>query len=519
MEWRSSSRNMANSDAPAEARLRSNDNSGQARVLALAGGAWLALPLSALGFLIVGLSDDATRHSSTVLSTWYWVGMALLFSSPVVAVLGTQRLDRWLCGMVTVTTSALLYCVNILESPTQFVLQDEFGWIRTVNSTIATGHLYQSNPLVPDYAWYPGLTAITVDFHELSGMSVFGSAAIIVGVIKVWGAVALLGIFVKTMGDWRYATLATLLYFANPSYMQFDSQFFYESVALSLMFVIIWILLIAVDKADSINVVLPGLLCTCLTITHHLTAYCLVLLLAGCVFAGRLRGKRRYDDTTRRREDQMGPVLVCLGWLIVAIGAWLAVRAGSTTISEIGPPVKQAVDAFYGLVTGRVAPRHLFAGSGGITYAGWLQLTSYGAVLALLLGLVCGIIKVGLRSGKGVTPLGAVLVAVAVTYPLSLAFRFTASGAESSARASAYVFLGLSYVICWGLMGEVRSWPSHSARRRLGKHALAAVAAPLAAVICIGGLVVEAGPYTLQPGAFLGGSRAEVDRRSGSSQR
>ena len=169
---------------------------------------------------------------------------------------------------------------------------------------------YQSNPLVPDYAWYPGLTAITVDFHELSGMSVFGSAAIIVGVIKVWGAVALLGIFVKTMGDWRYATLATLLYFANPSYMQFDSQFFYESVALSLMFVIIWILLIAVDKADSINVVLPGLLCTCLTITHHLTAYCLVLLLAGCVFAGRLRGKRRYDDTTRRREDQMGPVSV-----------------------------------------------------------------------------------------------------------------------------------------------------------------------------------------------------------------
>jgi hypothetical protein len=315
----------------------------------------------------------------------------------------------------------------------------------------------------------------------------------------------------------RAGGIGVAVYACNPSFLYFDAQFAYESLALMIAATL---LLVAIrwsepERPDQPRPVrgLVGamaLLAATVTITHHMSSYALLAFLvlwAGLTaLAVRKAGGTPGDSQVRangggalvseRRALLDGPGLPALLMVGMAV-TWFALVAGAVTIAELGKVITGAVDSTLRLVFGSSGSKTLFAGSGQSNTLGARAL-AIGSVIPLL-----ALIPLGLRRtwrAPDSSPLWRALALTAVLYPVTLGMRLTQAGSETSQRASEFVFLGVAF-FAGIVLGELR-WPKGWFKRNVAALALTAVSL----VVFLGGFIIGELPATRQPGPFLVGA-------------
>ena len=469
---------------------------------------WLAPPSIALGLVLMTVADNHNRSSASTSSNLYWAGLALMFAACASSVVSrTASASQRLAALLSLTAG--LYLVNVIQSPTAFLLRDEFGWLNQIEWTLVTRHLFHSNALVPNFTSYPGLTIVSSVIKQLGRVSTFTAATIALGLVKISSTALLFAVFLRITKSGRGAALATLIYVFNPSFTQLDSSLFYETLAIPLAIACLWLIVqsaTGAGKGRRINALAPSILMLGLVATHHFTTYILIGVLAVWLIAAML-------DPKRRAAEPRFVVAIVLVTGLVATALWLGVVAYSTTAHELGPVLGPAIRSLYRLLVGGEHSRHLFQSVGVITAPLWLRLCSYLSVLILLGGLATWLLR-WRRVTRSRGTLFVVLCAISLAYPVTLAMRLTNEGIEVSQRASEWLFMGLGACFAGVLITPLRQRSILLRRRsmetlwaRFARKWPGRVLGVIALVIVgLGGIVVGTAPYSRLPGTFLPGA-------------
>ena len=410
-----------------------------------------------------------------------------------------------------------LFAVKILASPTGFVRFDELGTWRATNEVLITGHLLTANPLIVSTAGFPGLEALTASVAQLAGLSIFHAGLIVLGLARLTFVVVLFLFIERVTRSARAGGIGVAVYACNPSFLYFDAQFAYESLALMIAATL---LLVAVrwsepewrDGPRPVRglVWAMALLAATVTVTHHMSSYALLaffaLWWALTVLAARKAGGATRGTELRangggvlvaeRRPFLDGPGLPAILMVGMAV-TWFALVAGAVTIAELGKVITGAVDSTLRLVLGGSGSKTLFTGSGQSNTLGARAL-AIGSVIPLL-----ALIPLGLRRtwrAADSSPLWRALALTAVLYPVTLGMRLTQAGSETSQRASEFVFLGVAF-FAGIVLGGLR-WP----KGWLMRNAAALAVTVVALVVFLGGFIIGELPATRQPGPFLVGA-------------
>jgi hypothetical protein len=433
------------------------------------------------GLLLLGLSDKAGREGADSALPLFWAG-TLLIVLPAAWRLFSRAPGRGERVAIVLLLGLGLYLVKVMASPVQFTLPDEFSHLRTLDDIIRTGHLFSENPLLQISAVYPGLESATAGLMVSSGLASFPVAMILTAAAR---GVLILAVFLITeraVRSARVAGIAALIYASNPSFLYFDAQFAYESLALPIALLAVWATLrwtrseaqprfVAVIALTAIAVV---------AMTHHLTSLVLLVFLAGWAILS-LRG----DNRARLR-----PVLIAALWALFSNFVWLVWVAGSA-IGYLSEIVGGGVQELLGILTGSAAGRQLFTPRPGVASPVPEIVVGYLAVALILVCLPFVLWRawVLLRRDSFIV----VIAIAAAGYPASLALRLTSAGAETSQRASEFLFLSL------GLLGG--DWLAGKPSWRFVPRGNALVVAGLG-VVFAGGTIVGDPPQARIPGPY-----------------
>lgn len=480
------------------------------RVSAFGATGLLALVVSA-GLLLVALGNNAARKETAGAQMLFWGGLVLIYA-PIALRLLSPSSSRLECMALSMLLGGGLFMVKVLYNPIGFIPHDEMATLRQTWELLETGHYFSANPVVQGYAGYPGLEATAAALAQIAQRSPYLVAMIVIGAARLALMLALFLFLERASRSHRVAAIGVAVYACNPSFLYFDSQFGYESMALTIGAVLLllslrWTAASASERsfnATGLVAAMAALVMT-LVITHHLTSYVLLVFLFAWALLIRL-GRRSLLSSRIPATMPMdpprepgfrwfsGPALPAL-FLLLAIAFWLIFVAGDVTGSELGGVFTDAIDSVVNLITGQSGSKTLFAAGSGQTNTTVARILGVSSVIPLLFVIPFGLYRTWLR--KGSSALWRTLSLTALLYPLTLGLRLTQAGTETSQRASEFVFVGLAFVA--GLLIAELSLARNS-RWRVGQRL--AIGA-MATVVFVGGFIVGEAPATRQPGPYV----------------
>jgi hypothetical protein len=446
---------------------------------------WLpALSLvGAVGLLLVAVADTLSRSGQGQYESVFWLGL-LVLTVPIAARLASSEPSRRERLGLVVVLGLGLYVIKVMHSPYGFTFSDELIHAHNVDKILETGTLFSANPILPVTPLYPGLETVTAALASVSGLSVFSAGLVVVGVARLILALALYLFYEEVSGSARLAGIATLLYMANANFLFWSAQFSYESMALPLATLVLFVAVRRAMERQDVQrtgytlVVLLGILAV--VITHHLTSYFLAaffliwtlvllflrvraLLTTPTTSADESSTQRKPDtfiERVRRRssrrllahnesEDFTGVRSFAepAGWAMVSLIAcalWL-VGVASLTISYLTPVLGEAVVSILQIIAGEASARQLFQSASGYIAPVWERLTGFGSVLLMLLGLPIGLRRLWRRFRS--QPIAVMLAGAGLAYFAMLGLRFSPAAWETANRTSEFLFIGLSFVL------------------------------------------------------------------------
>lgn len=481
-----------------------------AALRALVRGPWGWFPLltivGGLSALLLAAAYSMARLEAPGASVLYWIAFPLAVVPVALILLRPHRPRRERIALV-VLLGIEMFWPDLLRSPSSFANYDELLHLRSLEDILRIGHLFHANPLLTVSPYFPGLEVVTSAIAQVSGADPFASGVVFLGFIRVLFAMALFLLFEEVSSSSRLAGIAAAIYILNPSFAFFDSGLAYESLALPLVPMILfvaarWARSSTTGWRAELGLALAVLLAT-LIISHHITSYGLALLLI--VWAA-LHALVRTDD---RYAASIAPVALAaslgvLGWLF---------SVSSLTLGYLAPPLGAALQQAIRLITTGEA-RQLFQSATGQVAPLWERLAGIGATGILLAWLPIGLGAIWQRLREN--SLALLLLLVALSYPASLVMRLTPTGSEAAGRSSAIIYLGLAFAVAQGILafGDFVAWLV----RRLhlprplatGIGRLASLSAPwrvIAAaafgVLALGSVIVGTAPATRLPGRYL----------------
>jgi hypothetical protein len=496
------------------------------RLVAAAG--WGYLPLlgitSASALLLIALANAGARSGAEWAAPLLWGGMVLLLL-PVALRLIAQSTPRHERVALAALLGLALYLVKVIRSPMAFTFYDEFVHWQTVDDILRSYHLFHGNPLIPVSPLYPGLHIVTTAIVTLTGLDVFTSGVIALGVARLLLCLALFLFYERVSGSARSAGIAVLLYAGNSNFTFFLSQFAYESLSLPLA---VFVLCAVADRAFARRIkYVKGLelaiiaAIVAVVATHHLTSFALVVFLgffpALCVvwkgvypLVFRLVTLRKPPEKSLRRTlinalgalnetvrwERPGLGIMALLTLVVTV-AWM-VYIATPTVGYLEPVFSAGIRDLLRFVAGEAVGRQLFESSSGQAAPLWEQLITYGSIVIILLGLALGIYQLVVKRYR--SPFAYMLALGALAYPAMLAFRLTPHGWEISNRASEFLFVGVAFVLAVGISRVGNTPRVH--------RVWVAICAVCATVIFMGGLVAGFPSWARLPGPYLVGGDA-----------
>ena len=469
-------------------------------------------PLLALaagvGLVMVALGFNAARADLGHAQPLFWSGLIVIYA-PIALRLFSQSASRRERLLLALLLGGALYLVKVLYSPTGHTLHDELGTWWQTSDLINSGHALGSNSVVSGYAGFPGLEMLTAALTQLAGSDIFLSGLIVIGVARLLVIAALFLFFERASGSPRLAGAAIAIYVCNPSFLYFDSQFGYESLALVVAGAL---LLVSQRWAGPVEggrawnaramVIALALLAVTLALTHHMSSYAMTGFFAlwTLTTAFSLKGRPHF-----KLPSLSGPALPAVIMGAAAI-AWFALEASQVTASELGGVLSEAVKSAIHLLGGESGSKKLFQ-SASQTNTAIARFLGIASIVPLLLVIPFGLWHTWWKREE--SPLWRALAVVALFFPLTLFLRLTEAGTETSQRASEFVYVGLAFVS--GLF-VLQLPPARTALRRHGR-ALGGVG--LATVIFLGGFIVGESPVTRLPGPFLVGGEARATSPQG----
>ena len=446
--------------------------------------AWqpVILASTGAGLLLVGLADEQARIDSPMSLPLFWAGIMLMVGPSTWRLLGPapSRNERISIALIL---GLALYLVKVMASPIAFTLPDEFSHWRTLDDILNSGHLFAENPLLGISPVYPGLEAATAAARVSSGLGVFPLVMILIGAARVVTVLSLFLLAATITGSGRVAGIACVIYMANASFLMFDAQFAYETLAIPLAFLAIWAVL-CWTRHSGRSILHGGLALAAIAataVTHHLTSLVLLTFLATWALLSLVR---------YRGAKPRWPIFAAAAWAVAVNIVWLATVAGPA-VTYLRKIVLGGVDELLGVLTGATAARQLFVPRAGLAVPLPEIVVGYAAVALLLLALPFMLLHA--VRGRHPSAVVVVLVLAALLYPASLALRFTVAGFETSQRASEFLFLPL------GVLGA--DWLVGSRPSRWRPHGRLIVALVLL-VVFAGGIVIGNSPEGRLPGPY-----------------
>lgn len=416
----------------------------QGKVAPLPLGWFPALSLvGAVGLLFVAVADTGARVAAGWAAGLFWVGLLLLFCPVALHLFALQAARYERLGLVALLGSGL-YLVKVLHSPTEFTFADEYLHWRTAQDVLGSGVLFQINPMHPVTPLYAGLANVTTALCHLSGMSIFASGIVVIGVARLV-LMLMLYLFCEEISQSAWmAGVATLLYMVNANYLFFSAQFAYESLASPLAMLVVFVLVFRQRLADpgrlGMNlVVLLGI--GAVVVTHHVTSYIFVSFLGLWLLVTWLRTKGSSDRAADLSTTTLLALVISLTWLIYI---------ATLTIGFLAPNLRDALLSILRLLAGEMTSRTLFQVSGSPVPPRWEQWVSVAAVGLTLLALPWGLWCIWQSQRRN--PLMLALAVAALGYPLSLVLRLTTpQGAEITNRTWSFLFVAIAPVLALGL--------------------------------------------------------------------
>jgi hypothetical protein len=453
---------------------------------------------AALGLLLVAVADTLARRDSQYASVLLWLGVVVIFAPAAFRLMSDAPIRRERLALAAVLGLAL-YLVKVCHSPTAFTFHDELAHLRSAQEIQRSHHLFHENPLLPITAHYPGLEIVTNAVSMLTGLSLFTSGIVILAVARIVLVLALFLLFEQISRSPRLAGVAVMAYMGNPSFLLFDGQFSYESLALplGLLGALATARYARRPRAGWLVVALLAIAAT--VTTHHITAYGLVGFLT--LWAAL---------SSRKRPTDPMPVLV-LVFAATATGLWFAFVAPHT-VEYLGPVLRHALSDALSLIRGSGGSRQLFTSAGEVAPA-WERALGFAATGLVVLGLPFGLRR--LLRGYAGSPLALALGVAALAYPFTLGLRLTAQGAETGARAAEFLFIGVGFALAlaasdgwlagrptrWTPVKRALTWWTRASPGIAGNVGLLTATAAVT-VVFVGGVIIGWAHYARLPGPY-----------------
>jgi hypothetical protein len=199
---------------------------------------------AALGTVVIAIAYSYGRENESLDlgRGLLWVGLSCIYV-PIFARMLSPAVARKERLTLVFLAGVLLYVVKVLYDPTQLGQSDEYTHFVNAQHILDWGRLYTGNTILPESANYPGLASAAAAVSLLTGMNLFASSLIILGVARVMLLIALFLVFERLTRSARIAGVAALLYCAEPNFLMWSAQFSYESLSLPLMVVVLVCLL------------------------------------------------------------------------------------------------------------------------------------------------------------------------------------------------------------------------------------------------------------------------------------
>lgn len=490
-------------DAGAHRRHRSST-----RELAPPGLALLGIVVSGLGILTT--YRYAKTHSGTAYIPAFWA--SFLFGAACTAAGACRRSSlRSRRIAVLIGYGVLTMLPKFLMSVNGPIYFDEYGHFRHVNDMVANTNLLQPNSLIPITRYYPGLEFVTGVLHTLTGLSTWHSGQVVVTAAHC-STLLLVFFLAREMGlaD-RYCSLAAIIYSLNPSFLYFDTQFAYESLALPLALATV-LLATKSRRAASVRAALARAaaafgLAIATMLTHHVSSFVMCSLVAAVAV---LVPTRRVSGSAKRAAVA-APYIVAAGavGLVLVWSLLIAVSLRSYLLPHFSGTAQQ----LWNLVTGHrvvrqeagttvvVAQSHQpFSGSGIPGYERWAGLASPFIAAVGVAGGWWALWQARRDGGwqRGRTAAAPLLLSFA--YFGSLPLVFTSGGGEIAHRSWGFSYVGVACLAALGVSSLDRR--GLTVRKWRGRVAVVSLAG-LAAVIAVGNVAQGENLLYRFPGPYL----------------
>ncbi|MFL5705042.1 MAG: hypothetical protein ACJ8AG_19735 [Ktedonobacteraceae bacterium] len=442
---------------------------------------------NAFGLLIVSISYyiSVLGYSYPLVEAYCFGGLLIMVVPNLVRLLSRAptRLERiyLLCVL-----AGCCYFVQFMSSPLHFSGFDEFLHWRTADDILRTGHLFNENSMLPASPYYPGLEIVTNAVSTMTGLSTFYAGNIVIAASRLLMVSALFLLYEHITSSSRMASIATVIYMANPHFLFFDALYSYETLALPLATLMIYILTRYWNAHENHRWVIGSawIILVAITITHHMTDYVsdgLLLLWTGVSL---------FQPVSRNIRIHLATIAI-FGLLLSLAYAFLLP----------GNPVWSYLSAYFGgafnqlaqIITGSSLTRPLFSSLGQAAPV-WDKLFMTASVALVTFSLPFGLLS--LQRQHRNNALAITFGIASLLYPLTQAFRFTSFGVEITDRAAAFLFLPIAYILTILI---THFWPT----RRLNRRALSLITGAIA-VIFVGGVIVGSGPgLSVTPGPYM----------------
>ncbi|MGO9959039.1 MAG: hypothetical protein ACLP50_24255, partial [Solirubrobacteraceae bacterium] len=344
----------------------------------------------------------------------------------------TPRHERVL---LVVLAACLTYAVKVLYAPSEFVMPDEFFHLAAAQQIVATHALFRPLQISGgDVATeYPGLQLVAVTVRQVSGLSLFVSGLLVIGVARTIMLLGLYFLYERITDSSRVAGLGAFLFAANGNFLFWSTQFSYQSLSLPLLGVALFLI---VERSQRNAARRPvtlalALLIVAITATHHLTSY----VLAAFLWAFTLLSLRRGWHGARATG------LAVLATVCAAY--WFFAIAPGTRL-YLGYVFGRTIDAIKSAAAGTA--RAPFQAAGTLQTPLAEELVSFAAVFIVAAG-VLWIVTRRRRIGALMTPAGVLLTLAALAFLALYPLRLFPGAWETANRGQEILFIGVALLL------------------------------------------------------------------------
>lgn len=372
----------------------------------------------------------------------YWAGMLAAFLPAAIRLLGSSARGAERGGLILIL-AIVTYLPKLLRGVGAPVFTDEMlHWYQ--GSLMAAGDgAFISNPIVPAISHYPMFEWLEVALHFGTGLSVWTSGVLLVGIAHVALLFGVRSLARAFLGNGRVADIAAVIYATAPAFELHTVLVSYESLGIPLA---VWTMAFAVRASLAPTrgkLVAAGALAVATGMTHALSALFLLSFLLLCVAAVTVRGIRRRAVPARDLAIFGG----LFGGTLAFDAVWVAAQ-GWNPFPYLFPTTGLSLSSFASWFSGggSAAPG-LFGGSG---------LPPYEPIAGLIAPVVITVLCVAgfLLTTPGLaarTEAPWLLAAIYLVYPITFLGRFNPALGEVMHRSWPYLYVGIAVLAAPGL--------------------------------------------------------------------